>query len=76
MIPTEFFNRKMFALVDKARTLETKYRLLDHASMGYNADYTTYGPYAICAILQDEYENLVADSDWPALSSKLPESNV
>ena len=72
---SEFFNRKMFALVDKARTLETKYRLLDPASMGRDEQYTTYGQYTICGTLQDEHGKLIADSDWPALASKLPESN-
>ena len=54
---SEFFNRKMFALLDKARTLETKYQLLDPASMGRDEEYTTYGPYVICATLQDEHGN-------------------
>ena len=72
---SEFFNRKMFALLDSARTLETKYRLCDPASMGNDQDYTSFGPYAICAALQDEHGKLIADSDWPALATKLPESN-
>ena len=65
----------MFALLEKARTLETKYRLLDPTSMGRDDKYTTYSPYAICATLQDGHKKLIADSDWPALVSKLPESN-
>ena len=71
----EFFNCKMFALLDKVRTLETKYRLLDPASMGRDAEYTVYGPFAICATLQDEHGKLIADSDWPVLATKLPKSN-
>lgn len=73
---SEFFNRKMFTLLDSARTLETKYRLLDPATMGNDNDYTSYGPYAICATLQDEHGKLLADSDWPTLATKLPESNA
>ena len=72
---SEFFNHKMVDLLDKARTLETKYQLLDPASMGRDAEYTVYGPYAICATLQDGHGKLIADSDWPALATKLPESN-
>ena len=44
---SESFNRKMFAMLDRARTLESKYCLLDPASMGQDAEYTAYGPYAI-----------------------------
>ena len=72
---SEFFNRKMFTLLDHARTLETKYCLLDHETMGLDADYTKYGSYVICATLQDEHGKLIADSDWPALATKLPKSN-
>ena len=72
---SEFFNRKMYVLLDKARTLETKYHLLDPVSMGNDPNYTKYGPYALCAALQDEHGKLIADSDWPALALKLPEMN-
>ena len=44
--------------------------------MGSDSEYTTYGPYAICATLQDEHGKLIADSDWPVLATKLPESNT
>ena len=73
---SEFFNRKMFQLLDSARTLETKYKLLDPAAMTTDPLYTTYGPYAVCAALQEEHGRLISDSDWPALASKLPESNT
>ena len=55
--------------------METKYKLLDPASMGNDPQYTTVGPYAICSTLQEEHGKLISDSDWPALSTKLPESN-
>ena len=73
---SEFFNRKMFTLLDQAHTLETKYRLLDPATMGSDSDYTSFGPYAVCTVLQEEHGKLIADSDWPALAAKLPESNT
>ena len=72
---SEFFNRKMYALLDSARTLETNYRLKDPITMGDDPDYTNYGPYVICVSLQEEHGRLIADSDWPALATKLPESN-
>ena len=73
--PSEFFNRKMFSLLDDTHTLETKYKLLDPAAITNDALYTTYGPYSICAKLQEEHGKLISDSDWPALATKLPESN-
>ena len=51
---SEFFNRKMFVLLDEARILETKYKLLDPATMSMDPQHTTYGPYAVCAALQEE----------------------
>lgn len=72
---SEFFNRKMFELLDKACTLETKYKLLDPAAMGNDPLYTTYGPYAICSTLQEEHGKYISDSDWPALAVKLPKLN-
>ena len=73
---SEFFNRKMFALLDAARTMETNYRLKDPVTMGTDPEYTNVGPYAICAVLQEEHGRLIADSDWPALATKLPQSNA
>ena len=73
---SEFFNRKMYALLDSTRTLETSYRLKDPVPMGDDPAYTNVGPYAICAALQEEHGRLIADSDWPALATKLPESNA
>ena len=65
----------MYMLIDEARMLETKYRLSDPISMGEDPDYTKYGPYVLCAAVQDEHGKLIADSDWPALALKLPETN-
>ena len=72
---SEFFNRKMFTLLDQARTLETKYCLLDPKLIRKDRDYTNYDPYAVAATLQEEHGKLIADADWPALATKLPESN-
>ena len=72
---SEFFNRKMHALLDAARTLETRYRLKDPITMGDNPEYTKYGPYAIYTSLQEEHGRLVVDSDWPALANKPSETN-
>ena len=66
----------MYVLLDEAWTLETKYKLLDPVAITNDPLYTTYGPYSICAQLQEEHEKLVSNSDWPTLASKLPESNT
>ena len=66
----------MFVLLDEARTLETKYKLLDPATMSMDPQYSTYDPYTVCAALQEEHGQLISDSDWPALATKLSESNV
>ena len=73
----EFFNRKMFTLLDNARPLETKYRLLlDHKLLGSDKDYTSFGPYDVCSTtLQEEHSILIADSKWPELATKIPKSN-
>ena len=73
---SEFFNCKIFALLDEIRTLETKYKLLDPAAMAKDPLSTLYGPYTVCAKLQEEHGKLISDSDWPALATKLPESNT
>ena len=62
-------------IINNVCTLESKYRLLDPALMGEDAEYTSYGPYTICSKLQDEHGKLILESDWPALVTKLPESN-
>ena len=38
--------------------------------------YMSYGPYGVCAKLQEEHGKLISDSDWPVLATKLPESNT
>jgi hypothetical protein len=38
-------------------------------------DYSKYGPTALIAWLQQEHTDLLKDRDWPALASKLPQSN-
>ena len=53
----------MFNLLDSARTLETKYKLLDPAAITNDDLYTTYGPYAICLAIQEERGRLISDSD-------------
>ena len=66
----------MFSLLDSARTLESRYKLRDPSTIGNDLEYTSFGPYAICAALQVEHGKLIADNDLPALATKLPESNA
>ena len=44
--------------------------------MGDDPEYTKFGPYTISAALQEEHGHLIADSDWPAMATQLPESNT
>ena len=48
---SKIFNRKMYPLLDAARTLESRYRLQDPITMCDDPEYTKYGTYAICASL-------------------------
>ena len=50
---SEFFTQKMCVLLDEAQTSDIKYKYLDSAAMDTNLLYTTEGPYAICAALQE-----------------------
>ena len=66
----------MFTLLDQARTLETKYWLLDPVMMKLDTNYTLYRPYAVCTALREEHGKLITDSNWPALATKSPESSL
>lgn len=71
----EEFNRKIFNLLDKVKTLEYKYKVLDPKELTKDPAYSTYGPIAILSILQQAYGRLLSTHDWPALATKLPQSN-
>ena len=72
---SEEFNRKVFTLLDSVKTMEYKYKVADPKSLASDPDYPKYGPISLVSTLQQAYERLISFHDWPALASKLPESN-
>ena len=73
---SEFFNRKIFALLDLVKTMEHEYKLVDPKTLSSNKDYSTLGPLGIIATLQAAHGALLTEHDWPALASTLPQANV
>jgi hypothetical protein len=71
----EQFNRQVYAMLDLVKKFENKYKLADPKSITTHQDYSIYGPIALIAWLQREHTDLLKDHDWPALPSKLPQSN-
>jgi hypothetical protein len=72
----EELNRKAFAQLELVKQMEGAYKLVDPKLITQDAEYATLGPIGIVAWAQKEHTQLVADHEWPALASKLPESNL
>ena len=72
----EEFNRKMFFLLDGVKNMEYKYKILDPKQLTHDPEYGVYGPIPLLAIIQQTYGRLISTNDWPALSTRLPESNI
>jgi hypothetical protein len=68
----EQFNRQVYAMLDLVKKFENKYKLKSITTHQY---YSLYGPIALIAWLQREHTDLLKDHEWPALASKLPQSN-
>jgi hypothetical protein len=71
----EVFNRKIFDLLDLVKNTEHKYKMLTQAKLLQNPDYQKFSPIGLISTLHEVYGRLLADSEWPALSSKFPQSN-
>ena len=72
---SEYFNRKMFTLLDTVKEMEHMYKLSDPRALTRDANYVRLGPLGIIATLQEAYGTLMSEHDWPALATKLPQSN-
>ena len=72
---SEFFNRKVYAYLDRVRQMEHKYKLADPKQLEHDAEYAELGPVGIIAMLQKEHGALLSDKEWPALALQLPEAN-
>ena len=73
---SEYFNHKMYAILDKVKTLEHEYKLADPKTLTKDAKYPQYGPLGIIATLQAAHGSLLSELDWPALANKLSEANA
>jgi hypothetical protein len=71
----EQFNQKVYAKLDLVKAFENKFKLADPKSITIAADYHTLEPIALIAWLQQVHTELVTDHEWPALATKLPQSN-
>ena len=71
----EEFNRKVFDLLDRVKQMEHKYKVLDPRKICDDPEYSMYGPIALITTLHEIYGRLLTDHDWPALATKLPQSN-
>ena len=72
----EYFNRKMYTLLDEVKTLEHEYKLSDPKTLTKDPKYAKFGPLGVIAILQAAHGALLSELDWPALATKLPEANL
>jgi hypothetical protein len=71
----EQFNRQVCAMLDLVKKFENKYKLADPKLITTHQDCSKYGPIDLIAWLQREHTDLLKDHEWPALASKLPQSN-
>jgi hypothetical protein len=72
---SEFFYRKMWALLDTVSTKEMEYDLADPRMFTEDAEYSTLGPLGIVATMQATHGALLSQHRWPALTGQLPQSN-
>lgn len=73
---SEYFNRKVFSLLDQAKIMGRKYKLTNPRFIQADPLYSTLGPLAIVATLQQEHSTMLEDLGWPALDLKLPSGNA
>ena len=72
----DYFNRKVYNLLDKARELEIKYNLKDPKLMKKDPLYSKFGPIGLCGEVTRFYSQFIKDGDWPALKADLPQGNL
>jgi hypothetical protein len=72
---SEYFNRKIYTMLDSVKTMEQEYKLSDPRTMTLDPTYNTNGPPGIIANLQAAHGALLTEHDWPALAAYLPQSN-
>jgi hypothetical protein len=55
--------------------MEYKYKMTDPVKMTKDPSYSEFGPYGLLLNIQQAYSRLLSFQDWPALATKLPQSN-
>jgi hypothetical protein len=71
----KFFNRKAYDYLDLVKTMEDGFKLSNPKSMTNHREYSTLGPIGVIAWVQKQHSKFIRYHEWPALASKLPESN-
>ena len=73
---SEYFNRQMFALLDRVKEMErTCGEAGNPQELTRHRDYPTLGPIGICSTMQTAYGELIKSNEWVATSGTMPESN-
>ena len=72
-----YFNRTVFTYLDSVRVMEDKVGASrDPAMMTKDKDYKSFGPVALCSLLQKEYAAITKrPGGWPARAAKIPQAN-
>jgi hypothetical protein len=71
----EYFNRKVYNLLNRVRYMEHKYKLTDSKAIIFDPEYKELGPLGLVAVLLEWHSNRLADRMWTALIA-LRQSNV
>ena len=65
----------MYSHSDKAREMESMYKIKDPKLLKAYPLYSRYKPIGICGLLQDEYSKLFAENEWPTLAPLIPSTS-
>ncbi len=71
----EEFNHAIYTLLDTVKRMERKYKAVDPRKLLNDPSYDKLGPIGLINTLHEMYGHLITDHDWPALATKLPQSN-
>jgi len=71
----EYFNQKVYNLLDRVRDMEHKYKLTDPKANIFDPKYKELEPLGLVAVLLEWHSNLLADRMLTALTA-LPQSNL
>jgi hypothetical protein len=72
----EFFNRKAYNYLNLVKTMEDGFKLSDPKSMMSHWEYSALGAIGVIDWVQKDHSKFIRHQEWPALASKLSESNT